>query len=61
MWRDRNRLRTTCRVIMGNVTILPKSNIGAGVGRLDGDHIMRRKTHRVERFRQLFAAGGGME
>jgi len=46
---------------MGNVTILPKSNIGAGVGRLDGDHIMRRKTHRVERFRQLFAAGGGME
>ncbi len=37
----RNGLRTACRLMVDKVTTVPKSKIGAQVGRLDDDDILR--------------------
>lgn len=37
----RNGLRTACRLMVDKITTVPKSKIGARVGRLDDDDILR--------------------
>jgi mRNA interferase MazF len=37
----RNGLRTACRLMVDKITTVPKSKIGAQVGRLDDDDILR--------------------
>jgi mRNA interferase MazF len=38
---DRNGLRAVCRLIVDKMTTVPKSNVGARVGRLDDEDIVR--------------------
>jgi mRNA interferase MazF len=37
----RNGLRATCRLMVDKVSTVPKAKIGARVGRLDDEHILR--------------------
>ncbi len=37
----RNGLRTACRLMVDKITTVPKSKIGAQIGRLDDDDILR--------------------
>jgi mRNA interferase MazF len=37
----RNGLRTTCRLMVDKITTVPKSKVGARVGRLDDEDILR--------------------
>jgi mRNA interferase MazF len=38
---ERNGLRTECRMMVDKITTVPKSKIGARVGRLDDEDILR--------------------
>ena len=38
---ERNGLRTTCRLMVDTITTVAKSKVGARVGRLDDEHILR--------------------
>jgi mRNA interferase MazF len=38
---DRNGLRTTCRLMVDKITTVPKSKLGARIGRLDDEDILR--------------------
>lgn len=38
---QRNGLRTTCRLMVDKITTIPKSKIGAQIGRLDDDDLLR--------------------
>ena len=38
---ERNGLRATCRLMVDKITTVPKSRIGARVGRLDDEDILR--------------------
>jgi mRNA interferase MazF len=38
---ERNGLRATCRLMVDKVTTVPKSKLGARVGRLDDEDILR--------------------
>jgi mRNA interferase MazF len=38
---ERNGLRATCRLMVDKITTMPKTKVGARVGRLDDEHIMR--------------------
>jgi mRNA interferase MazF len=38
---ERNGLRAVCRLMMDKITTVPKSKIGARVGRLDDEDILR--------------------
>ena len=38
---DRNGLRAVCRVMVDKITTVPKSKVGARVGRLDDEDILR--------------------
>ena len=38
---ERNGLRVTCRLMVDKVTTVPKSKVGAQVGRLDDEDIVR--------------------
>jgi mRNA interferase MazF len=38
---ERNGLRATCRLMMDKITTVPKTKVGARVGRLDDEDIMR--------------------
>jgi mRNA interferase MazF len=38
---DRNGLRATCRLMVDKVTTVPKAKLGARVGRLDDEDILR--------------------
>jgi mRNA interferase MazF len=38
---DRNGLRATCRLMVDKITTVPKSKVGARVGRLDDEDILR--------------------
>ena len=38
---DRNGLRTACRMMVDKITTIPRSRIGAHVGRLDDQDIVR--------------------
>jgi mRNA interferase MazF len=38
---DRNGLRTPCRMMVDKITTVPKSKVGARVGRLDDGDILR--------------------
>ncbi|MFG1402046.1 type II toxin-antitoxin system PemK/MazF family toxin [Xanthobacter sediminis] len=37
----RNGLRTTCRLMVDKITTVPKSKVGARVGRLDDEDVLR--------------------
>jgi len=39
--KERNGLRTTCRLMVDKITTVPKSKVGARVGRLDDEDILR--------------------
>ncbi|RDJ21659.1 type II toxin-antitoxin system PemK/MazF family toxin [Bosea caraganae] len=38
---DRNRLRSPCRLMVDKLTTVPKSKLGARIGRLDDEDILR--------------------
>ena len=38
---ERNGLRTACRLMVDKITIVPKTKVGARVGRLDDEDILR--------------------
>jgi len=38
---DRNRLKETCRLMVDKVTTVPKAKLGAGIGRLDDEDLVR--------------------
>jgi mRNA interferase MazF len=38
---ERNGLRATCRLMVDKITTVPKSKIGAHVGRLDDEDVLR--------------------
>ena len=38
---DSNGLRTACRLMVDKITTIPKSKVGARVGRLDYEDILR--------------------
>jgi mRNA interferase MazF len=38
---ERNGLRTACRLMVDKITTVPKSKVGARVGRLDDEDILR--------------------
>lgn len=38
---DRNSLRATCRLMVDKITTIPKSKVGAHLGRLDDEDILR--------------------
>ena len=38
---DRNGLRAPCRLMADKITTVPKSKVGAHIGRLDGEDILR--------------------
>jgi mRNA interferase MazF len=38
---ERNGLRATCRLMVDKITTVPKSKVGAHVGRLDDEDILR--------------------
>jgi mRNA interferase MazF len=38
---DRNGLRATCRLMVDKITTVPRSKVGARVGRLDDEDILR--------------------
>jgi len=38
---DHNGLRTTCRLMVDKITTVPKSKVGARIGRLDDQDILR--------------------
>lgn len=38
---DRNGLRATCRLMVDKVTTVPKTKVGARIGRLDDEDILR--------------------
>jgi mRNA interferase MazF len=38
---DRNGLRTACRLMVDKITTVPKTKVGARVGRLDDEDILR--------------------
>ena len=38
---DRNRLRAVCSLMVDKITTIPKSKVGAHVGRLDDEDILR--------------------
>ena len=38
---ERNSLRTACRLMVDKITTVPKSKVGAHVGRLDDEDILR--------------------
>ena len=38
---ERNGLRSTCRLIVNEITTVPKAKIGARIGRLDDEDILR--------------------
>jgi mRNA interferase MazF len=38
---ERNGLRTSCRLMVDKITTIPKSKVGARVGRLDDEDILR--------------------
>jgi mRNA interferase MazF len=38
---EQNRLRATCRLMVDEITTVPKSKVGARVGRLDDEDILR--------------------
>ena len=38
---ERNGLRATCRLIVDKITTFPKAKVGARVGRLDDEDILR--------------------
>jgi mRNA interferase MazF len=38
---ERNGLRATCRLMVDKITTLPKAKVGARVGRLDDEDILR--------------------
>src|SRR5665213_2199098 len=38
---ERNGLRAACRLMIDKITTVPKSKVGAYVGRLDAEHIPR--------------------
>jgi len=38
---ERNGLRTTCRLMVDKIATIPKSKIGARIGRLDDEDIVR--------------------
>ncbi|MFG1245192.1 MULTISPECIES: type II toxin-antitoxin system PemK/MazF family toxin [Xanthobacter] len=37
----RNGLRTTCRLMVDKITTVPKSKVGARIGRLDDEDVLR--------------------
>jgi mRNA interferase MazF len=38
---ERNGLRTTCRLMVDKITTVPKSKVGARIGRLDDEDVLR--------------------
>ncbi len=38
---ERNGLRTTCRLMVDKITTIPKTKVGARLGRLDDEDILR--------------------
>ena len=38
---ERNRLRTVCRLMADKITTVPKTKVGARIGRLDDEDILR--------------------
>ncbi len=38
---ERNGLRATCRLMVDKITTVPKSKVGAPIGRLDDEDILR--------------------
>ena len=38
---ERNGLRTTCRLMVDKITTVPKTKVGARIGRLDDEDLLR--------------------